>query len=1338
MKKYTKILFVTSVLLILSNHIIGQTSFVFHHLGTRDGLSNSSVTSLLKDSYGFLWVGTGNGLNRYDGYEFKVYMVNPGVHNTLLTNNIVGLQEDGLRNIWIDFGYGYAVYNRGKDCFETDVRKFLRNLGIMSDENSKIFVDKAKNLVVLSRNNVYIYNVKDRNTICLKSRVRIDGISSVAFSRDNQFIYAMQQSGVFWKMNKRTGKQTIITIPDYIQKYTVNNYGKIFVDSKNGLWIYSYKNDQVFYKKSDGEDWNIIELKSDIQAQSNVITIKEGQNHQIWIGTDHKGLFVYNLQDGTMRNFISQPLNPTTLSANNINCIFIDNTGTVWIGHNKKGLSFYNESFHFFANIQCNKCNDISRILEMTTGEILLGTDGDGLFMKDKTGIVNKLPIPNTAITSMIEDKKGRIWIGTYQKGLFCYDHGKFSQYTTSNSSLSDNNVWSLQVDRFGSLWIGTLAGKLHKLEAGSSDFSSLKTPYDNIIRSMDMFYDGGDKIYVGTVFGLMTVDVNNNNRVYCFTNAKGTQRFRNQQITCVYKGKNNILWLGGNTGLTVWDMKKDTLYYLDVSTGLCDNIVQGILEDNLQNIWVTTSKGVSALSVDRSTNETLTIDCKNFFVKDGLKSDYFNAHSICALRDGDILVGSTDGYTVINPYKITEKRQPLARVVFTKLTVGNTEILVDSMYNKRRMLNYSIEFTSTLDLKYNDKQISLQFTTTDLINADKVKYSYKIEGFNNQWITTRTNEIIITSLPPGKYRLLISACNSDGVWSNEPKVLFINVAPPFYYSFWAITLYVLAVLSLTLYLIYRTRQRHQRKLAQQKAQMAIEQEIQLKEMKLKFFTNISHDLRTPLTLIVTPLQLLLKEVADERLNKKLGGIYKNAQQLLSLINSLLDFRKLDVGAESLHLKAGNIVDFVNDIYDSFKMYATECKISFAFDSDVESLWIYFDHDKIRKSIVNLLSNAFKYTPDHGKIDLRIYTQDSEVCISVSDTGIGISDDEKRLVFNRFYQSSNDAGKTGSGIGLHIVSEYVKLHEGTISITDNIPKGTVFTLKFPIMGAAPVENEDDSEELTEAFDAPEQKQEENQPKKFVLLFVDDNKDLCEFISDNLADDYKVLIANNGQEALSMLAYHDVNIVVSDVMMPVMDGNELCKQIKTNIKWSHIPVILLTAKTAEESRIEGLELGADDYITKPFNLDILKLRITKFIEWTQKSHQSFSQKLDVSPSEITITTLDEKLLEKALKIVEGHMSDTEFSVEILGESLGLSRGHLYKKLMAITGKGPAEFIRTIRLKRGRQLLEKSQLQIAEIAYEVGYNSPKRFTINFKEEFGMSPSEYLRIYRLQKPE
>jgi DNA-binding response OmpR family regulator len=387
-----------------------------------------------------------------------------------------------------------------------------------------------------------------------------------------------------------------------------------------------------------------------------------------------------------------------------------------------------------------------------------------------------------------------------------------------------------------------------------------------------------------------------------------------------------------------------------------------------------------------------------------------------------------------------------------------------------------------------------------------------------------------------------------------------------------------------------------------------------------------------------------------------------------------------------------------------------------------------FDPDKIRKIILNLLSNAFKYTPEGGTIKVHIYQDENNVCIAVSDSGQGISDADKPHVFERFYQAQQKQENTGSGIGLHIVNEYVRMHGGSISVEDNRPQGSIFIVSLPFRDA------DTLEELpigtTEIEELTEQEETLSLPSKPALLFVDDNRDLCSFMADSLADEYTVLLAYNGREALEQLQNNDINVVVSDVMMPEMSGTELCERIKTNIQWSHIPVILLTARTAEEYQIEGLELGADDYLTKPFNFNVLKLRIRKFLEWTEKSHRSFSQKLDVSPGEITITPLDEQLIGKAIKVVEDHISNPEFSVEELGAAVGLSRSHLYKKLMSITGKGPAEFIRTIRLKRGRQLLEKSQLQIAEIAYAVGFNSPKRFTINFKSEFGVSPSDYLR--------
>lgn len=1318
--------------------IIGQSSYIFHHLETTEGLSNNSVKAILRDSYGFLWIGTESGLNRYDGYGFKVYSMNSGTRNVLISNDILGLQEDGLGNIWVDLGYTYMVYKRDKDCFLSDIKQLLLGLGIQSDQNCKVFVDKKHNLWVFNKKNVFIYNVRMKATTKFNLKITLSNAIGTDITDNGEFLYIIQNSGVCCQLNKKSGVLNLIKLPDFISRNIANNSNKIYIDNNNWLWLYSTKTDQIFYRKNTNQEWKIMELTSEIKAESNIITsIVEDQTGKIWIGTDHKGLFIYDKAKDAITNIVNHPWINTSLSSNSVQYLYQDNNGTIWIGHNKKGLSFYHESFRNFMNFQHPECSDIISIMEDHHRNIWLGTDGNGLYVKgsNSESLLKKLPIPNTAIISMLEDRKGRVWIGTYLKGLFCYENGKIFQYTTSNSKLTSNDIWGLKEDRYGNIWIGTLGGKIQILQSGSADFGSLISPFNDNVYALDMFYDGGDKMYIGTVYGLSIIDITNNKRITFYGNKKGSQHFKQYQISNVYKDERGILWLGHNDGLTIWDQKKDTLYFFNKTDGLCDNSIRGITEDNLNNIWVTTSNGLSILTVKRKLNDVLTFTSKNYSVKDGLKDNYFNSHSICKLRNGDILLGSVDGYSILNPNKMAEKDQPLAKVIFTGLTVGINNIQVDSFYNGHKLLEQPMELTSKLNFKYNDKLISLQFTAEDLLNADKVKYLYKIEGFNNQWIPTQENKIIISTLPPGKYRLLIKACNSDGVWSVDPTELIINVTPPYYYSIWAFIIYIILIISAVVYYIRHTKKSHRIKLEQHRIQLDHEQKIRINEMKLKFFTNISHDLRTPLTLIITPLQVLLNDATNENMRKKLSTMYKNAQQLLSLINSLLDFRKLDVGAEILNLKSGDFVNCIKDVYTSFYEYANERKMKFLFSTEMESLITQFDQDKIQKTLTNLLSNAFKYTPDRGTIKIHISQQDDNVCVSVSDSGLGISNDEKVNVFERFYQAPQNQDKTGSGIGLHIVNEYIKLHRGTITLTDNIPQGSIFTFKLPIIKVEAANKSEIVEVLEEDFD------EENEnpglvTDKPILLFVDDNKDLCEFIVDNLCDDYSVITAYNGKEAMEQLNIYDVTIVVSDVMMPVMSGTELCRQIKTNIYWSHIPVILLTARTAEEYVIEGLVLGADDYITKPFNLNLLKLRINKFIEWTEKSHQTFRHKLDVSPSEITITSLDEKLIEKAIKVVEEHISDTEFSVEALGEAVGLSRGHLYKKLMIITGKGPSQFIRTIRLKRGRQLLEKSQLQIAEIAYEVGFNSPKIFRKNFREEFGISPSEYLRTNKQQQ--
>ena len=530
-------------------------------------------------------------------------------------------------------------------------------------------------------------------------------------------------------------------------------------------------------------------------------------------------------------------------------------------------------------------------------------------------------------------------------------------------------------------------------------------------------------------------------------------------------------------------------------------------------------------------------------------------------------------------------------------------------------------------------------------------------------------------------------------------------------------------------------KRRHRQKLAIQRQAIESQQIVRINELKLKFFTNISHDLRTPLTLIMAPLQVLLDEVKDEPTRKKLLTIFSNARRLLDLINTLLDFRKLDVGAEGLHCRKDDIMRFISEQCALFTDYAANRNMDFTAECDPSGYMMDFDSAKVGKILNNLLSNAFKYTPDGGSVSVKATLKDRDLIIRIADSGQGISPEAKKHIFERFYQGEQGNHKTGSGIGLHIANEYARMHGGDISVSDNQPKGSVFTLTLPVDGCSA---QSDPEKTSGASGtpaeppAPENTSEESSAadSPATILIVDDNEEYRDFIADTLSKDYTIFKAGNGREALDIMAKGNISLIVSDVMMPVMDGMELCRQVKTNIRWSHIPVILLTAKTAEEYRLEGLELGADDYLTKPFNLKLLQLRIKKFIDLFERNHRMFSDKLDVSPSEITITSLDEKLVEKAIRIVEEHMSDSDFSVELLSSELALSRGYLYKKLMAITGKGPAEFIRTIRLKRARQLLEQSQMQVAEIAYMCGFNSPRRFAQNFKNEFGMLPSEFLK--------
>lgn len=618
------------------------------------------------------------------------------------------------------------------------------------------------------------------------------------------------------------------------------------------------------------------------------------------------------------------------------------------------------------------------------------------------------------------------------------------------------------------------------------------------------------------------------------------------------------------------------------------------------------------------------------------------------------------------------------------------------------------------------------------------------LEGLDKEWLATPpgSNHAGFTNLAPGNYRLLVKAVNSDGYESAKTAEMAIVVHPPFWLTGWAKAIYI-ALGILCIYLTYRViRQRERRRFNEKRKQDAMQKQEEINQLKFKFYTNVSHELRTPLTLIVSPLENMIKETTDEVQRRRLNLMRNNAMRLLNLVNQLLDFRKNEVAGLTLHLSEGEIVGFVRNVCHAFAGMSERKNISLKFNSDRQELNMMFDEDKLNKAIMNLLSNAFKFTPEGGTVTVSLTTHSSAIAIRVSDTGTGISDDDKEHIFERFFQTNitpADSSMTGNGIGLSMVSEYVKLHEGSISVCDNPGGGSIFTIELPIIKPqtasnvvpAIAETVSSPEEITDTDSNIEETPVES-PTTFIdstekptALIVDDSHDMIEFLRDGLSSEFHVITSNDGESALKLLSSIRPAIILTDLMMPGVDGMELCRRIKADSSLNSIPVIILTAKHDMDSKFEGLTIGADDYITKPFNTDLLLIKMKKLVNLTRKNGQSL---INPEPDTIKITPLDEKMVEKAVKYVVTNIKRTDLSVEELSAHLGMSRVHLYKKLKATTGKTPIEFIRLIRLKRGAQMLRESQLNVSEIAFQLGYNNPKYFSKYFKEEFGVLPSVY----------
>lgn len=1269
-------------------------SLMFKNITTSEGLSSNRIHAILHDSHGFLWIGSADGLDRYDAYDFHSFTEQEtGMPRT----GISTLYEDPKGNIIIGSWAGYLLYDYSSGEFTQDIDRYLEGFGIPKNYTSLGAAD-GRYLWAVTEYAIWVYDHETGKCISIRKH---DGERLSGMTVKHNSVYHVYNDASVFMTDLKDGQTTEIQTSGGIKECFRNNLPKIFVDSEGHLWLHSTFTVHLFKMTQFPDRWEYIQLTEEEGQFNRISAIDESPDGDIWITTTHSAGFIYKQQTGELRNFRHSEYISSSVASDNLYTLHIDDEGTVWIGNYKNGISYWSDRQHAFVNHRHQVKYDIQAFCEHD-GYIWMGSDGHGLLRIPSDGYKVE-QVCNTAnvIRNLQTDSHGRIWAGSYRNGLICYDKGRVKQYSMKSSGIGDDDIYGLQIASDGTVWIGTLNGCIQKLDPSSGRFTTIYRNEDTNIRSM-LLEEERHMLYSGTSNGLICTNISSGLTQH--VDIEGLSLTVNDMC---FDSKGN-LWIGADDGLFIYNPSTGRRQKIN------DISVLSIEEDRFGRIWC----------CDRSTLHCMTQRDGQFYTvrydhKDGLPSCTMNEGALFRCSDNRILLGTANGLTCIFTKKDAE-------------TSYNANIRLSSIYPIYGSLNEMLGGKSIINadeirIKEGFPLLMLNFSSFEY-NGNGTVFSYRIDG-KSEWTEVNGNTIQLSLLPAGRYDLQIRARNAQNICSTNIRCISLKVIGPWYKTWWAYIIYVLiaaAVMYISLR-IYRNRQIREQEAEYEKEEAR--QQHKVAEMKLQFFANISHEFRTPLSLIINPLEEFLSR-HPEHASPLLNTVRSNARYLLELINQLLDFRKLDSGGEVMNYVYGDILALINDVMMSFDSVAKLREIDFTLSSQKESIMMDFDYGKVRKIVTNLISNAFKFSHDGGKIEIKAEIMDNSIMLNFIDNGQGIEKDEMVKIFNCFYQG-NTAGNNqgGSGIGLYIVSEYVKMHKGSLQVTSNIPNGAIFTVMLPLKVGQPVAPKPEI-----AYDPDSTASESD--RNYTLLIVDDNLDFLNFLASSLSSEYYILTASNGKKALDILRKENPDLIISDVMMPEMDGLQLCTAVKTDIRFSHIPIILLTAKVGEQYQVEGLEHGADDYIPKPFSMEVLKIRIGKIISESIARRGLFNSEVKIEPSRITITPLDKQFIQKAIASVEANISDPDFSVEKLASDLSMSRGYLYKKLMMITGKVPLAFIKEIKMKRAMQWLLESQLQIAEIAYKIGYSSPRIFTKHFKEVYGMTPTEYLKQHKNDK--
>ena len=1326
-----KNLLLTLFLLCLSMGLHAQMGKYF----TTDShqLSSSYVTQVYLDHDGFLWATTRNGINRYDGYQFRVFKKENESDKTLASNYVNCMMQD--RNGLFYFGmYGALQTWDGEEFHNVTL---LDHHGKESYGYATCFLERANGDVLVGSSGLGVMKVTSAHTAQQLGGLfaSIHTVNSLLEDKAGRLWMVTDQAGLICYDGKQlrhylTDRKELI-----LGQLCSDHDGHIFVGSNAGLY------------RQQGDDFVHVAAT----GQKEVSSIYCDRYNCIIVGYDGKGIAIYDPRKDTLIDnpFFSQEVD---LSKSKVYSILEDNSGNLWFGMLQKGIYRQPIAFSGFQymgyklggsrNVMGYAC--VVSVLIDSQKRAWIGTDKDGIYIITPEGrLVRHLSegYPSS-VMALAEGPDGRIWIGTYGDGGGSIDPNTF-QYHRFNYPDDDHLViMDIEADKQGRLWFATMRHGIVCYKPADGQFRTYtmadNAPNKPTMNSITNDYisqvslsPDGSRLIVATSMGLCCLDIASDS----WTKTFGVNCLNYSVPIRVAREYDGRIWYGTNAGLYCYDLTSKKTTHYTTGDGLPSNGIGSIERDRHGDLWLATDHGLAVFNPEKGPQ-------MNFFADDGLQSNEFSDGASCATANGLILLGGTGGVTWFKPEDIHQS-QWKANVQLTALTINGEPISTATRSGGYQVTDTTVTASSHFVLGYHDNSFSIHLSTLTYENPEHIVFRYSINGEPFRALPAGHNELSFSHLPPGTYRFRVKAERSG--FETPERSFTVIVHSPWYRSAWAYFFYALIIgLFVWQYLAYR----HHREQNRLRLQAHIHAE-EMGEAKLRFFMNISHEIRTPMTLIITPLLSLIKKEDDPERKSVYETIRRNAERILSLINQMMDLRKIDKGQMQMRMSERDLVAFINDIYTLFNHQAKIRQITFTFDHDCDELPVWIDRSNFDKVVVNVLSNAFKYTHSGGKIGIRLTHDATTATIAIRDNGEKIPENQLEKIFQRFYQAdsfTNDRN-AGTGIGLDLTRSLVEMHHGTITV-HNLDEGCEFVITIPLGHAhlKPEEMISESElpqeplaGLQAALDQPEE--EETTPYEPIdshattIVIAEDDDEIRSYLEAELSKDYDVHVCVNGREALTEVYRVKPSLVISDVMMPEMDGNALCSQLKTNSSTNFIPVILLTARSRDEDRLEGLETGADAYIVKPFNMDILRRTIVNLLNSRRllKMKYERTDELEERVDDIRLKSPDEKLLEKIMDCIRKNITNSDLNIDMISDEVGISRVHLHRKMKELTGQTPHDFIRSIRLKKAAQLLAEKGMNVTEVMYACGFANSASFSTIFRKYYGMSPRDYMREHQ-----